>query len=135
MDDSSRVSRDIKMLKIINNKFSDMWCAECDYRGTAEVYDDTVDDYFCPVCEEKDNFFSLEVWQEGESFYQFCCPDNQNDMECELYNEEGHQDWIIREFDKRFVGRTYQFTLPWNGYTIQYGKKVSDFPMGVTVNG
>ena len=122
------------MLKIQDNELFEKWCAECDYRGTAETYDDKVDDYFCPVCEEHDNFFSLDVWQEGEPFYQLNCPDNQNNTDCELYNNEAHQNWVIREFDKRFVGRTYQFTLPWNGYTVQNGKKVSDFPIGVTTN-
>jgi hypothetical protein len=122
------------MLKIQDNGLFEKWCAYCDYRGTAELYDDKIDDYFCPICEEHDDFFSLDFWQEGESFYSLNCPNNKDDYECDLTGDESHQDWIIREFDKRFVGRTYQFTLPWNGYTIQKGKKVSDFPIGVTTN-
>ena len=121
------------MIEIRENKFSEMWCADCDYRGTAELYDDEIDDYFCPVCEEHDDFFSLDFWQESESFYIICCPDNQKSIDCELYNDEAHQDWIIREFDKRFIGRVYQPTLPSTEYTIQKGKPVSYFPMGISI--
>ena len=118
------------MIEIRENKIFEKWCANCDYRGTADLYDLDMDEYFCPICETHENFFDLEVWQELDSFYELNCPDNQEFLDCELYDNEEHQDWIIREFDKRFIGRVYQPTLPCTEYTIQEGKPVSQFPMG-----
>jgi len=124
------------MLKIKNNSFSEeMWCSTCDYKGTEQLWDEDSDENSCPLCEETEDFLSLDQWQEGEVFYLINCPDSEDCEDCELYDSESHQDWIIKEFDKRFIGRTYQPTLPWGGYTIQNSKIVSDFPMGVTVNG
>jgi len=99
------------MLKIKNSS-SDMWCSSCDYRGTGQLWDEVLDKYFCPLCEEHEDFLCLKAWQEIEYFFQLNCPEGVDCEDCDLDDNKSHQDWIMKEFNKRFIGVEYKPTLP-----------------------